>query len=146
MIIGVVDGIVGRRKDFEDVRTETWMSSPGSRVERYVDATPTCRLPRPEMASWSRIVTVRVQVSAVCSGDEEIEYWRIRIGGRRERYWLKGNGTVGNSSRRSRGLRRFWLTCVAKEAFARCERAVLSCSLVAALEIARTSWRWSVWV
>ena len=50
---------------------------------------------------------MRVQSDGFTNGEEEIEYWRIRMGGSIDRKIPNGNSADGKRSRRSRGLVRF---------------------------------------
>ena len=65
-----------------------------------------------------------MQVVGSLSGEEEMEYWRTRIGGSMARKAPRGRVAVGWASRRSRGERRLAVIAAVKAEPDREERAV----------------------
>ncbi len=95
----------------DDALTAICTLSPGRRFARYVDATPRNGSLRPERAGASITLTVSVALWAFQSGEDEMEYCRILIDGRRERKSEKGSLMSEYCSRRSRTLSLLPRTC-----------------------------------
>ena len=89
------------------------------------------------MEGVSRTAQVSVAVVGSSSGDDEMEYCRMRMGGSMVRKSPKGRVAEGNSSRRSSTERRLFAISFSKSLPARasiCVRA-LSSGMVAAIRV-----------
>lgn len=86
----------GRRNAVWVGRTETSSLSPGERDERYEVATPVYLRSGLARDGSSRSEYVSVTRLGLWSGEDEIEYCRGRIGGRRDKNVPNGRETDGN--------------------------------------------------
>lgn len=76
--------------------------------------TPRNRFESPTLAGVSRTDQVTVAVVGSARGDDEIEYWRMRIGGSIARKSPKGKAADRYSSRRSSGEQRLFAISFSK--------------------------------
>ena len=79
-----------------------------------MDATPRKRFEPAALEGVSRTDQVRVAMVGSARGVEEMEYWRMRIGGSIARKSPRGSAAEGYSSRRSKGERRLMAISLSK--------------------------------